>query len=439
MINPPFRRLKVLITVHEISPELGSECTSGWNIITRLGYYHDLTVLYAETNQFGTKNYKEHIGNYILKNGEIPGVEFIAIPQPPMTNFITGINKKLSDRKTSVGLSFLYFFGAKFWEKSVFEFSSRLLKKRNIDLIHHFNHLSFREPGFLWKFDKPFIWGPASGLSRVPVAFLYKAPLNELIFNVLRNSLNYIQFFMNTRIRKAIKKSQLIYFVTSDDGLLFRKKSQRAENLLDMGAYDVNRSKDINSQQGVLKVLWVGRFSFLKALDLLLRATAASDLIKKKVEISIIGDGPQKDYYQKIAEDLELKNVKWLGQIPREKVFEIMLDSDVLVHTSIKEAASAVILESLSAGLPVVCHDAFGMSFAINNNCGIKIPFISPAKSIVGFKLALEKLCVNPHLISELKSGAIKRAQELSWDSMAERIAGDYVSVLTKFDSDKKF
>lgn len=429
MIKASSRRLKILITAHEISPVVGSECSSGWNIITRLGSFHDITVLYAETNQFGTNNYKEQIERYILKNGNIPGVEFIPVKQPAITILITRINKKLSDKRTSVGISLLYFLGVKFWEKSLYRFVMDLIKEKEFDIIHHFNHISFREPGYLWKIDKPFIWGPASGLSRVPVSFLYSMPKREILYNLLRNFLNRFQVIINRRISKAINNSSLIYFVTSDDGAFFLKKGRRVENLLDMGAYEVTPRNERIPEIKPIKVLWIGRFSFLKALDILLKSIESSVLLKNNLELHIIGDGPQKDYYQKLASDLELHNVKWHGQIPKGMVFKIMKESDLLVHTSIKEAASAVILESISAGLPVICHDAFGMSFAINESCGIKIPFYSPSESIVGFRNALEKICNNPELINQLSIGAIERAKELSWDSVAEKIASDYSSI----------
>jgi len=432
MIKKKGRRLKVLVTAHEISPILGSECLSGWNVLTRLGFFHDLVILYAESNQFGTQKYKEQIENYLLKTRQFPSIEFIAIPQPYLTKIIAKINKIISSKKTSVGLSFLYFLGVKIWEKRVFMFVSKIIKERHFDIIHHFNHLSFREPGYLWKIDVPFIWGPMSGLSRVPMSFLSSMPLGEILYNTLRNFLNNYQHFVNRRITKAIKKSKLIYFVTTDDGSFIKGKNCRTKNLLDMGGNEVVKYKNKLSQSDLIKILWVGRFSYLKALDLLLRAIDSSDILRKHLQINIVGDGPQKKYYQNIAFDLKLLNINWLGQIPKDQVLRNMRESDVLVHTSIKEAASAVILESLSAGLPVVCHDSFGMSFAINEKCGIKVPFISHKKSIEGFKIALEKICHNPDLIKELSIGALLRAKELSWDSMAEIIANDYNDIIGK-------
>jgi hypothetical protein len=37
------KRLRVLISSHEFSPEQGSECAVGWNIATRMAAYHDVT------------------------------------------------------------------------------------------------------------------------------------------------------------------------------------------------------------------------------------------------------------------------------------------------------------------------------------------------------------------------------------------------------------
>ena len=45
-------RLKVLIVAHEFSPEQGSECAVGWNYVTRIAEYHDVTVIYASGSQF---------------------------------------------------------------------------------------------------------------------------------------------------------------------------------------------------------------------------------------------------------------------------------------------------------------------------------------------------------------------------------------------------
>jgi len=61
------KRLKILISAHELSPYQGSECAVGWNIVTRLAQYHDIVVIFAKTNQLGDADYESHIKSDIPK------------------------------------------------------------------------------------------------------------------------------------------------------------------------------------------------------------------------------------------------------------------------------------------------------------------------------------------------------------------------------------
>lgn len=175
-----------------------------------------------------------------------------------------------------------------------------------------------------------------------------------------------------------------------------------------------------------LKILWCGQLIKRKALEILLKAVAGDPFLKENVEITIIGDGPLRHHYEKLARNLQLATCNFTGLVSREKVFEYMRASDVLVHTSYREAASTVIPEALSFGLPVICHDISGMSIAVTDECGIKVPLKSYNHSILGFRSALNLVIQNSKLVIGLREGAARRATELSWDSMAEQIATDY-------------
>ncbi len=425
------KTLSILISCHEISPYLGSECTSGWNVITRLAKYNKIILLYAKSNQFETNSYKEHIKQYQKENGIIENIEFVDIEMPSIGKKIIKVNKFLSNKKSSVGLSFLYFAAYKIWEFKVYKVAKNICSNREIDLVHHFNHISFREPGYLWKLNKPFFLGPISGLSNVPLSFLYRMSFFQMCFNIARNTTNYLQFYLSPRISKAMRKASMVYFVTSEDYLFLkvRKSDSGLKNLLDIGADLHSNIEKSNEVLKPLTILWVGRLSNLKALNLLIDAIDGSELLRNGITVKVIGDGPLANQYKDQATKCKITNIEWLGLLNKTDVFEIMKQSDILVHTSIKEAASAVILESLSAGLPVFCHDAFGMSFAINNECGRKIPLISPERSVLCFRNELEKIVIEPQILLDLKKGAFQRASELSWDSIAKTISNDYSEI----------
>ncbi len=103
-----------------------------------------------------------------------------------------------------------------------------------------------------------------------------------------------------------------------------------------------------------------------------------------------------------------------------------MRESDVFLFTSLQEGTSTVVMEALSLGLPVICHDACGMSVAVTETSGIKIRMISREKSITDFATAIRSLISNPTQIQSLSAAALHRAQELSWDGKVRQIAEIY-------------
>ena len=426
------KRLNVLIIAHEFSPSQGSECAVGWNIITNLCTYHNLTVIYAKTNQFNTFNYENSISNYIADNGTFSGLNCISVPQLKKTNFFVNINNLIKSRNSAIGFAPLYYLGYKEWQKEAYKIALNLNKETKFDLIHQLTSISFREPGYLWKLDIPFTWGPCSGMVRMPSSFYESLTFKEMSFEVIRRLSNYLQSNFSSRIKKATKKASLIYTVTDDDYRYFKLKATcQVKRMLDVGSYTISSitARTFLEDCEKLKIIWVGRLVYTKALDLLLKSLSVNRSLNSQVELTIIGDGPLRLKYEKLSTQLGLTNIVWMGDISHEEVFRVMNDADILVHTSIKEATSAVILEALSFGLPVICHDAFGMSYAINDNCGLKIPFESPQRSISGFYNAIKELANDRKLLIKLSEGAIMRSKELSWDAMAETIANDYIKI----------
>ncbi|MDB0023964.1 glycosyltransferase [Planktomarina temperata] len=434
------KRLSVLVSAHEISPVLGSECSSAWNILTRLGKYHDILVLHAETNQFGTNHYRNEIVKH-LDNEKLDFVQFISIPQPKLTRVIARLNRILSPVKTSVGIPPLYFLGVYFWEKAVFRQAKTLMETTHFDLIHHFNHLSYREPGLLYKIRLPFVWGPVSGAFSLPMPFIEDRPLGFRIKYILRNTLNRFRSRFSARITAAARNASLILYVTPADKLFFEaKKCLNIKPCLDVGAKTQTKSDVCPTKlriapiDDLLRVLWVGRLDHLKALDLLLKALEKDDVLLSKVHLTIVGDGELSNYLHKLARDKGIYNIFWAGAVTNAEVFHFMQSADVLVHTSVKEAGSAVVMEALSEGLPVICHDAFGFSYTITDRCGIKIPFKNPHESIKGFNQALRLCLRDRELLQSLKIGAKERASNISWDQLAKSIAADYIKI---FEDDK--
>jgi hypothetical protein len=141
-------RLKVLISAHEFSPVQGSECSEGWNLVTRLAEYHNVTVLYPSGCQFESNSYLKAINNYFSTNNPVYGLVLINIDQPPVTKLIARLNSVFL-KSGSIGLPFLYFLGYKFWQKAAYIEAKKLHKINNFDIAHQLTQITFREPGYL--------------------------------------------------------------------------------------------------------------------------------------------------------------------------------------------------------------------------------------------------------------------------------------------------
>ncbi|MBK7212892.1 MAG: glycosyltransferase family 4 protein [Bacteroidales bacterium] len=428
-VNKETRR-RVLIIAHEFSPYQGSECAEGWNLVTRLAGYHDVTVAMASGSHFNAKSYKEALDSYLKLKGEIPGLEYLIIDRPESGKWVVKLNRKFR-RLGPIGLPFLYYLDYAHWHKSAFKAISRLHKEKPFDIVHQLTQIVYREPGFGWKLDIPFVWGPTGGTSNLPFSFYKELGVVSKLLEIARTYTNFLQFNFKKRVILANRNAKLIYAFSREDAeKLSRRANGKVKIMLDAGTYPVSEPKSNreNESHKPITGLWCGQLSDRKAPSILLKAIALSETART-VKFNIIGDGPLRNSMMQLAENLKLTNINWIKEVSHDDIFRFMQASDFLIHTSLREATSNVIPEAISTGLPVICHDVNGMSIAVNETCGIKIPLINPASSIGSFHDAIVRLAEEPGLLKRLKEGSVERAREISWDKMAEEIAADYLEI----------
>jgi glycosyltransferase involved in cell wall biosynthesis len=84
-------------------------------------------------------------------------------------------------------------------------------------------------------------------------------------------------------------------------------------------------------------------------------ALKAWKLLPPEMELKLIGDGPSLHDLQQIAKDLELKNVTFLGRLPRQQAFDYLAHARFLLFPSEwYESFPMTILEAYAHGVPVV-------------------------------------------------------------------------------------
>ena len=102
---------------------------------------------------------------------------------------------------------------------------------------------------------------------------------------------------------------------------------------------------------GSLRLMWCGRMIALKHVADIIKAIRILPAVKK-VELTIVGDGPERERLMKIAEGLP---VVFLKSQPIETIREIMRTHDTFVFSSNGfEGWGAVVSEALEEGMNVI-------------------------------------------------------------------------------------
>ena len=113
--------------------------------------------------------------------------------------------------------------------------------------------------------------------------------------------------------------------------------------------------ESVEKAQGDWDVISVSRLTRTKNIELLLRAI--DDLQDRGVELSllVVGDGPERGSLEKLATDLDLRDVTFAGEVP--EVIGLIKSSRAMAHPSDREGFGLVILEAAACGVPVAAID----------------------------------------------------------------------------------
>ncbi len=113
--------------------------------------------------------------------------------------------------------------------------------------------------------------------------------------------------------------------------------------------------KNYGGRNGVFNILYVGRVSREKNLDIL--AEAFRRISHDKIRLTIVGDGP---YRNELESALEGYNVEFTGYLEGEDLIQSYHNADLFVFPSTTDTFGNVVLEAQACGVPVIVTDIGG-------------------------------------------------------------------------------
>jgi hypothetical protein len=412
----------ILMVAYAVSPTRGSEYSAAWNYINEMSKENTLFVLYGASG--------EHMGDikemeeWLITN-KIVNVTFLPILPNRLTIKLNYLNRRGF-------FSYSFYFAFRNWHWQVYNIAKELIKTEKFDLIHNFNPTGYREPGYLYLLDIPYLWGPIGGAQNRPSQLFKMLTVKNKILFTLRNWVNTYQFNSSLRLRKAVYSTDLLLCSTIENKILFEDKFNKStiyipENAISKSISVATKRIIALKKGGVCNIIWIGSIDLRKSLNLLIEALGKIEV--ENWHLHVIGNGPLKTSMQKLAHINQIDSrITWHGQIPRADVLSLLQIGHLHLITSLGEGTPTTIWETMVNGIPTITLNHCGMKDIVCEKCGVKIDIESVEQVVTDLAFVISGLIQDPAKINDLSAGVLECAKSHTW-SIRSHLFTDYYNL----------
>jgi glycosyltransferase involved in cell wall biosynthesis len=415
--------IRVLVLAEAANPEWVSVPLVGWSHAEALSRHADVHVATQVRNR-----------EAILRTGWREGVEFTAIDNESSaralwkaSELVRGGSGKGWTTVTALSAIPYYHFEYLVWQR----FRKDLLAGK-FDIVHRLTPLSPTTPSLLAsrcrRAGVPFVLGPLNGGVPWPKEFRDAQHQEREWLAYVRDAYKLLPAYRSTRDDAAaiVVGSQATYAQLS---ARYRDRAvYLPENAVDPARFPcVERP----SPRKPLRVIFVGRLVPYKGADILIEAMAPL-LSQSRLELEVVGDGPEMPKLRRLLGELGLQDrVRLAGWVPHTELHEKMAQADIFAFPSVREFGGGAVLEAMAMGLVPVVADYAGPRELVSDETGIRVRMGRRDELVAGFRRALEQLADRPDLVHTTGQRARQRVLELfTWDAKARQMREVYRWVL---------
>ncbi|MEK6981450.1 MAG: glycosyltransferase [Candidatus Micrarchaeota archaeon] len=182
-----------------------------------------------------------------------------------------------------------------------------------------------------------------------------------------------------------------------------------------------------NIQKNVRIISYIGRISFEKKLEILLKAYKILERKYINLLLIIAGDGPYIEKYKELAKKLEIRNIIFTGFVTDEMLRSIYYNTEIFASPSDTETSGLTFLEAMTAGLPVVGVRSGGViDYVKDFSNGFLVEKGDPKH----FAIAIDKLLLDPQLCANIRKNNILKSNEFSIENTYTKLMFIYGKML---------
>jgi len=239
--------------------------------------------------------------------------------------------------------------------------------------------------------------------------------------------------------RKNIKQAHTIHFTTEEERNRSKGYGHRSKTVVIPLGFRVAEYLNLPPRGEFRKryphfigkkiILYLGRISFKKGLDLLVRAV--EEVVKQVKDVHWVIAGPDDEGYGKklrgwIEEKGFENQVTFLGLVEGDDQLALLRDSDIFCLPSHQENFGMAVVEAMAAGLPVVVSDQVNLYQEISS---ARAGLVTRCEA-EEVRKALCRLLQDEELRREMGENGRRLVQaRYPWDQIAQEVMRLYESI----------
>lgn len=410
------KQLKVLVSAYACEPNRGTEPGVGWNTVVALAQYHQIWVFTSNVHRLAIEAE--------LAVRPVENLQFIYLDP-----FGWVYDWSQEGKRALWDLHIHHYL----WQIYAYFVGRSLHRTIDFDLIHHLTYGKYSAPSFLSFLPIPFLWGPVGGAESAPKPFWRDFSLRARTYEVFRSISQRIGE-LDPCVRITARRSYRAWCKAEDTAKRVRafgarnvsilvESGLRPEEIAKLASYPVPTTEPV-------RFISMGRLLHWKGFYLGIQAFAQAAL--PNAEYWILGEGPERDHLQSLAEELGIsQQIKFWGNLPRNEGLARLGECHVLVHPSLHDSGGWVCLEAMAAGRPVICLDLGGPGVQVTSETGFKVAAHTPEQVIQDLAKAMVELASDPELRMRLGQAGQQHVREkYNWKNKAEKFDQIYQEVV---------
>lgn len=388
----------ILTSAYSLNPFAALEGSASWHFIYQIARYQKVIVITPSDNK------------------EVLGIYMSEFPDPLYENIHFEYFDHLSSRKKYRKSGLLGGIYELLWHRAVPEFVIK--QQLKFDIVHQFTDGSPCAVGYLWKLNKPFVWGPIGHMPLIPNQYLRVYKKTSLIKDRFNWLIKKAIWKFSPNLQQTISRADHILCMNQNAATLLKDKNARFSILPSIAAHDKGYS--INFAPESFTLISAGRLVPHKGFDLSILAFAdfLADLSmeeKAKTKLLIVGNGPELALFKNMVAENKIESyVEFVESLQPEELNLMLRNSSAFIFPS-HYGNGMEVAEALSAGIPVIRLDNSAQSDFITEKCGFTISSGDYGSTITRLSKAIKVLHSNKKTLLNMSLNARERF-ESSYD-----------------------